>query len=130
MVTESGSTSIVRATVRRQLSQVSPTMPAMRSTLSCGKPSSRIHGRQRSISLVTWARPFSRRISSSKLSMPRERRVTPRARIASSLGCESVPGSHSKVTSSAPSQEIAASRRAASVSSCATLRKEGVPPPT
>ena len=45
------------------------------------------------------------------------------------LGSESVPGSHSKVTSSAWSQLMLARSRSTSDVSCLALRNEGVPPP-
>jgi hypothetical protein len=51
------------------------------------------------------------------------------SRIAVNFFSLSVPGSHSKVTSSAPSQETDARRRATSDASCFSLKKEGVPPP-
>ncbi len=45
------------------------------------------------------------------------------------MGCESVPGSHSNVTSSAWSQLMLARRRSTRLVSCLALKNEGVPPP-
>ena len=80
-------------------------MPAIRSMLTFGKPQRR-ESTPRTCRLRPdrCARPFSSRIASLKFSMPRLSRVTPSSRSVSSFGSESVPGSHSNVTSSAWSQ--------------------------
>jgi hypothetical protein len=51
------------------------------------------------------------------------------ARIASSFDSVSVPGSHSKVISSAEVHGVAAVSRPTSRCSCGVERKDGVPPP-
>ena len=79
---------MVLRTQSRQLSQVSPTMPAIRSMLICSKSKCRgpvvapVDLRAR-----RWARPLASRILSSKFSMPRLSRVTPISLSASSLCC-------------------------------------------
>ena len=95
----------------RQFSSVSPSMPAIRSMLICGNASDRANAYARPISGDRCARPLSSRISSLKFSTPRLRRVTPMPRIDASFASVNVPGSHSKVTSSASRQEVTASRR-------------------
>ena len=64
-----------------------------------------------------------------KFSMPKLRRVTPRSRIAESLLSVSVPGSHSKVISSALSHALVAFSRSTKLCNCRTDRYDGVPPP-
>ena len=66
---------------------------------------------------------------SLKFSTPSEIRVIPIALSAFTLGSESVPGSHSNVTSSASSQPKLACSPATNRSNCFTLRNDGVPPP-
>ena len=70
----------------RQFSSVSPSMPAIRSMLICGKPSDARVLVGAKISGERCARPFSSRISSLKFSTPRLRRVTPMPRMAASFG--------------------------------------------
>ena len=86
---------------RCQFSSVSPSMPAMRSMLICGKPMLRAYA----YDLRDFRRPVRAAVHlenpSSKFSTPRLRRVTPRRRMTSSLASVSVPGSHSNVISSA-----------------------------
>jgi hypothetical protein len=53
----------------------------------------------------------------------------PRALSACTFGSDSVPGSHSNVTSSASFQPKLWWTPATSRSSCLTLRNDGVPPP-
>jgi hypothetical protein len=66
---------------------------------------------------------------SSKFSTPRLSRVTPMSRMARSFASVSVPGSHSKVISSASVHGVVAVSRETSPSSCFVERKDGVPPP-
>ncbi len=70
--------------------------------LTLGNRRALIHSQARvDFSGDRWARPFSSRISSLKFSTPRLSRVTPSSLSVCTLGSESVPGSHSNVTSSA-----------------------------
>ena len=118
MVMLSGAMSIVFRTHSRQLSSVSPSMPAMRSMLICGNPSVWANAYALPISPDRCARPLASRIASSKFSTPRLRRVTPMFRMAASLCSVSVPGSHSNVISSACRQVLTASMRDTRLSSC------------
>src|ERR1039458_3134092 len=59
MVTLSGSSSMVFRTHSRQLAVVSPTMPAMRSILICGKPMERAKRYAGPISFDVCARPLT-----------------------------------------------------------------------
>ena len=129
MVMLSGSSASVFWTHAVQLASVSPSMPAIRSMLICGKPSERALSYAFSISRERCARPLISRMRSSKFSTPRLRRVTPICRIAASLPSVRVPGSHSKVISSAPAHGVSALSRPTRLSSCFVERKDGVPPP-
>jgi hypothetical protein len=59
------------------LSSVSPSIPAIRSILTCGNPTARIHSQARKISGDLCALPLDESISSSKCSTPSDSRVTP-----------------------------------------------------
>ena len=61
--------------------------------------------------------------------MPRLSRVTPSSRIWASFDSVRVPGSHSKVISSASVHGVTAESRSTSPRSCRTDRNDGVPPP-
>ena len=61
--------------------------------------------------------------------MPRLSRVTPNSRIEASFGSVSVPGSHSKVISSAEVHGVVAVSLRTSPLNCRTDRNDGVPPP-
>ena len=100
----SGRISIAFSTQRFQFSSVSPTIPAIRSMLTCGNPTSWIQSYARKISGDRWARPFSSRIESSKFSTPSDTRVMPISASVFTLSRLKVPGSHSNVTSLAVSQ--------------------------
>ena len=69
------------------------------------------------------ARPLISRMRSSKFSTPRLSRVTPISRMAASFASVSVPGSHSKVISSA-CRHGAAPRPCATTRLCSCLRRE------
>jgi hypothetical protein len=104
-------------------------MPAIRSTLVLGNSAALIQSQARRISAERWARPLASRIASSKFSTPSEILVMPSALSVFTFGSESVPGSHSKVTSSASLQPKLSWIPATSRSSCFTDKNEGVPPP-
>ena len=96
---------MVLRTHSRQLSSVSPTIPAIRSILICGNPIDRAKSYARSISFDAVRAPVDLQdVVVEVLDAQAEPRDAQLLECTCSLPSVSVPGSHSKVTSSASSQ--------------------------